>query len=86
MNRIPMNTLIEDTAMKEPEIYMTAREVAELVGFTVSRVNTLCAEGKVAGVLKAGRTWLFPKSSVLIDYDDNSFPYRKAKRANTKSD
>ena len=65
---------------------MTAREVAELVGFTINRVNTLCAEGKVAGAFKTGRVWLVPKSAIHIDYPDWSFSYRKAKRAKAKRD
>ena len=42
--------------------WMTAQEAAEAWGITDRRVQILCANGKVEGVLRLKRGWLIPKS------------------------
>ena len=43
--------------------YMTAQEAAELWGISVRRVQRLCKENRIGGVLNINRVWLIPKSS-----------------------
>lgn len=43
--------------------YMTAQEAAELWGISVRRVQRLCKENRIEGVLNINRVWLIPKSS-----------------------
>ena len=43
--------------------YMTAQEAAELWGISVRRVQRLCKENRIEGVLNINRVWLTPKSS-----------------------
>lgn len=43
--------------------YMTAQETAELWGISVRRVQRLCKENRIEGVLNINRVWLIPKSS-----------------------
>lgn len=41
--------------------YMTAQEAAELWGISVRRVQRLCKEKRIEGVLNVNRVWLIPK-------------------------
>ena len=41
--------------------YMTAQEAAELWGISVRRVQRLCKENRIEGVLNINRMWLIPK-------------------------
>lgn len=41
--------------------YMTAQEAAELWGISVRRVQRLCKENRLEGVLNVNRIWLIPK-------------------------
>lgn len=43
--------------------YMTAQEAAELWGISVRRVQRLCKENRIEGVLNINRVCLIPKSS-----------------------
>lgn len=43
--------------------YMTAQEAAELWGISVRRVQRLCKENRIEGVLNINRVWLIPKSA-----------------------
>ena len=43
--------------------YMTAQEAAELWGISVRRVQRLCKENRIEGVLNINQVWLIPKSS-----------------------
>ena len=43
--------------------YMTAQEAAELLGISVRRVQRLCKEKRIEGILNVNRVWLIPKSS-----------------------
>ena len=43
--------------------YMTAQEAAELWGISVRRVQRLCKENRIEGVLNVNRVWLIPKGT-----------------------
>lgn len=43
--------------------YMTAREAAELWKISVRRVQRLCKENRIEGVLNVNRVWLIPKDA-----------------------
>lgn len=43
--------------------YITAQEAAELWGISVRRVQRLCKENRIEGVLNVNRVWLIPKGS-----------------------
>ena len=47
--------------------YMTAQEAAELWGISVRRVQRLCKEKRIEGVLNINRVWLIPKGAVKPD-------------------
>ena len=42
------------------ELVLTSVEVAKKWQVSPRRVSVLCAEGRVAGALKKGKTWLIP--------------------------
>lgn len=44
--------------------YMTAQEAAELWGISARRVQRLCKENRIEGVLNVNRVWLIPKASI----------------------
>lgn len=44
------------------EKVIKAKELAEMWNISTRRVNQLCAEGSLAGVYKAGKSWLIPSS------------------------
>ena len=41
--------------------YMTVKEASKKWGLSIRRVQTLCNEGKIPGVIKFGREWAIPK-------------------------
>ena len=41
-------------------MYMTVKQAAEKWGISDRRVRILCAEGKVPGVTREGRSWMIP--------------------------
>lgn len=43
--------------------YMTIREASEKWNLSVRRVQTICNEGMVEGVVKFGREWAIPKDA-----------------------
>lgn len=43
--------------------YMTAQEAAELWGISVRRVQRLCKENRIEGILNVNRIWLIPKDA-----------------------
>jgi len=43
--------------------FMTTKEVAELWGISVRRVQVLCDRGKVEGAKKFGAMWIIPKGT-----------------------
>lgn len=42
--------------------YMTAQETAELWNISVRRVQRLCKENRIEGVLNINRVWFIPKN------------------------
>ena len=42
---------------------LTTKQAAEAWGISARRVAILCAEGRIDGVFKAGKTWLLPADS-----------------------
>ena len=47
-----------------PGNYMTAKEAAEELNITPSRVRAMIRDGVLAGAQKVGRDWLVPRESV----------------------
>lgn len=45
--------------------YITVKEAAEKWGVSTRRVQILCAEGRVKGAYRFGRSWMIPKGAVL---------------------
>ena len=43
--------------------YMTIKEAAEKWNISVRRVQTICNEGMVPGVMKFGHAWAIPKDA-----------------------
>lgn len=42
--------------------YLTTVELSEKWGISSRRISVLCAEGRIDGVIKKGKTWLIPDS------------------------
>ena len=40
--------------------FLTTKQAAELWGISSRRVAILCAQGRIPGTVKAGKTWLLP--------------------------
>ena len=40
--------------------FLTTKRAAELWGISPRRVALLCAQGRIPGTVKAGKTWLLP--------------------------
>ena len=40
--------------------FLTTKQAAELWGISPRRVALLCAQGRIPGTVKAGKTWLLP--------------------------
>ncbi len=43
--------------------YLTSVEMSEIWGITSRRISILCAEGRVEGAIKKGKTWLIPSDA-----------------------
>ncbi len=43
--------------------YLTTVELSEKWGISSRRIGVLCAEGRIEGVIKKGKTWLIPGDS-----------------------
>jgi excisionase family DNA binding protein len=43
--------------------WMTPQQVAEQWGVQARQVQLLCSQGRIAGVVRLGRTWLIPKNA-----------------------
>ena len=43
--------------------YLTTVELSEKWGISSRRISVLCAEGRIDGVIKKGKTWLIPSDS-----------------------
>lgn len=44
--------------------YLTTVEMSEKWNITSRRIGVLCAEGRVEGAIKKGKTWLIPSDAV----------------------
>ncbi len=44
--------------------YLTSVEMSEKWGITSRRISVLCAEGRIEGAVKKGKTWLIPSDAV----------------------
>lgn len=42
--------------------YLTTVELSKKWGISSRRIGVLCAEGRVDGVIKKGKTWLIPSN------------------------
>jgi hypothetical protein len=40
--------------------FLTTKQAAKLWGISPRRVALLCSQGRITGVMKAGKTWLLP--------------------------
>jgi hypothetical protein len=43
--------------------WMTAKEAGELWGITTRRVQVLCDNNQIEGVMRLGRIWVIPKNA-----------------------
>lgn len=43
--------------------YLTSVEMSEKWGITSRRISVLCAEGRIEGAIKKGKTWLIPSET-----------------------
>ena len=48
-------------------MYITVNQAAEKWGISDRRVRILCAEGKIPGVIREGRTWKLPENATKPD-------------------
>lgn len=61
--------------------YMTIKEASEKWGLSVRRIQTICNEGMVEGVIRFGREWAIPKDAEKpIDKRIKSGNYIKSKQ------
>ena len=44
--------------------YLTTVEMSERWNITSRRIGVLCAEGRIEGVIKKGKTWLIPSDAI----------------------
>ena len=51
---------VEDSNME----YLTTVEMSERWNITSRRIGVLCAEGRIEGDIKKGKTWLIPSDAV----------------------
>lgn len=47
--------------------YLTTVEMSEKWNITSRRIGVLCAEGRLEGAIKKGKTWLIPSDTVKPD-------------------
>ena len=46
--------------------YVTTIEMSEIWGISARRIALLCEQGRIAGVVKKGKTWLIPEDAVGV--------------------
>ena len=44
--------------------YLTTVELSERWNITSRRIGDLCAEGRIEGAIKKGKTWLIPSDAI----------------------
>ncbi len=54
-----MSFLVQKMEIKRME-FMTVKEAASKWGLSERRLQTICNEGMIPGVIKFGRSWAFP--------------------------
>ena len=47
--------------------YITTVEMSKKWGISSRRIGVLCAEGRIDGVIKKGKTWLIPSDAQKPD-------------------
>lgn len=45
------------------EGYLLAKEIAQKWGISTRRVQLMCAEGRIEGVSRIGKTWVIPEDA-----------------------
>lgn len=43
--------------------YVTTMEMSKIWGISSRRIALLCEQGRIAGVIKKGKTWLIPEDA-----------------------
>lgn len=62
--------------------YITIKEAAEKWGISVRRIQTLCNEGSIPGVMKFGHAWAIPHDAEKpVDHRIKSGKYIKKTKA-----
>ena len=46
--------------------YLTTVELSERWNITSRRIGVLCAEGRIEGAIKKGKTWLIPSDAIKV--------------------
>ena len=57
-----MNIMVDRVRRRDME-YLTTLEMSEKWGISARRVALLCEQGRIAGVVKKGKTWLIPREA-----------------------
>ena len=57
-----MNIIVDRVRSRDME-YLTTLEMSEKWGISARRIALLCEQGRIAGVVKKGKTWLIPKEA-----------------------
>ena len=52
--------------MTTAQPYLTAKEAAEAVGLSYTRIRTLLRQGRVTGAIKPQRDWMVPSPVEII--------------------
>ena len=60
--------------------YLTTVELSEKWKISPRRIGFLCADGRIEGAIKKGKTWLIPADSKKPS--DKRFKHHKSKNAN----
>lgn len=58
--------------------YLTTVEMSEKWNITPRRIGVLCAEGRIDGAIKKGKTWLIPSDA--LKPADGRYKEHKARR------
>ena len=59
--------------------FINCTEASAQMGITVRRVQQMCKNGNIPGVVKQGRTWLVPDSAIH-NVTNKETDYRKKKK------
>ena len=57
-----MNIMVDRVRRHDME-YLTTLEMSEKWGISARRIALLCEQGRIAGVVKKGKTWLIPEDA-----------------------